>query len=146
MCARSAASSWLMGPTGIGSRAMSGSIDVGTCEGTCRVKTKSGYTKIGAAGSVDVAIGSGTISVEHVTGAARARSISGSVQLGAEGHGRVEAETMSGSITITLPSTCHPAVKVRSLSSRPRIEIVEGSDCEVMARTLSGGITVKARR
>jgi len=127
-------------------RAMSGSIDVETCVGTCRVKTKSGSTHIGTAGSVEVSIGSGTITVDRVTGVAKARSISGSVQLGADGQGRVEAETMSGSITITLPTSCRPTVRARSLSSKPRIDVDEGQDCEVLARTLSGGITVKGRK
>jgi DUF4097 and DUF4098 domain-containing protein YvlB len=125
-------------------RAMSGSVEVAACDGICRVKTKSGSTHIRSAGAVEVSIGSGTITVDNVTGAARARAISGSVQIGARGEGRVEAETMSGSITITLPPACRPTVKVKSLSSKPRVDVTQGQDCEVLARTLSGGITVRS--
>jgi DUF4097 and DUF4098 domain-containing protein YvlB len=125
-------------------RAMSGSIRVGSCAGTCRAKTKSGSVHIGSAKAVEVAIGSGSIKIDHVEETARVRAVSGSVALGAGGHGPIEVETMSGSITITLPPDCRPDVHARSLSSRPRIELPAGRDCEVVARTLSGAIVIRS--
>jgi DUF4097 and DUF4098 domain-containing protein YvlB len=125
-------------------RAMSGSIVVGSCAEICRVKTKSGSIKIGSAGAAEVSIGSGSVEVAHVKGAVRIRAISGSVGVVAEGHGPIEVETMSGSITITLPAGCHPDVRTRSLSSRPRIDLPAGRDCDVVARTMSGGIVVQS--
>ena len=123
-------------------RSTSGSILVGSCTGMCRAKTKSGSVHIGSAGSADVTIGSGSVEVDHVDGAVQVRSVSGSVGVGAQGHGPIEVETMSGSITITLPHGCQPDVHARSLSGRPRIELPSGRDCNVVARTLSGDIVV----
>jgi DUF4097 and DUF4098 domain-containing protein YvlB len=125
-------------------RAVSGSIVVGTCTETCRVKTKSGSIRIGSAGAAEIMMGSGKVEVASVEGALKVRAVSGSVGVVAEGHGPIEVETMSGSITITLPSACRPDVRARSLSSRPRIELPAGTDCEVVARTLSGAIVVRA--
>jgi len=127
-------------------RTMSGSIEVESCDGLCRVKTKSGSTRVGSAGAVEVTIGSGTIDITHVTGAVRAKSISGSVGIGADGQGRIEAETMSGSITITLPEGVRPHVRAKSLSRSTDIGVPSGDDCEIYCKTLSGGIKVRSRR
>lgn len=127
-------------------RTMSGSIQVERCDGLCRVKTKSGSTRVGSAGAVEVTIGSGSIDVQHVTGSARARAISGSVGIGAQGEGRIEAETMSGSITITLPEGVRPHVRAKSLSRSTDIGVPSGDDCEIYCKTLSGGIKVRSRR
>ena len=126
-------------------RAMSGTITVGKCAGACRVKTKSGTARIGSAGSVEIHIGSGRINVEHVDGAVTVRAVSGSVTLDAGGDGPIEIETMSGSITVTLPAGCKPEVLAKSLSSRPKIECEQGHDCKVSVRTMSGGVTVRCR-
>jgi DUF4097 and DUF4098 domain-containing protein YvlB len=125
-------------------RAMSGSIRIGSCTGTCRAKTKSGSVHIGSAAAVEVTIGSGSVKVDHVDGVVRVRAVSGSVGVGAAGHGPIEVETMSGSITITLPQGCHPDVRVRALKSRPHVDLPPGRDCDVVARTLSGSIVVRS--
>ena len=126
-------------------RTMSGSVDVDECDGLCRVKTKSGSTHVRSAGAVEVTIGSGSIHVDRVTGEARARAISGTVGIGTEGIGPIEAETMSGSITITVPPGCHPHVRAKSLSRSTDIGVPPGHDCEIVCKTLSGGITVRSR-
>ncbi|HEX2381960.1 MAG TPA: DUF4097 family beta strand repeat-containing protein [Acidimicrobiales bacterium] len=126
-------------------RAMSGTITVGACAGPCRIKTKSGSTHVGSAGSVELHIGSGRVRIDRVAGAVTVRAVSGSVTLEAGGDGPVEVETMSGSVTVVLPSGCRPEVRAKSLSSRPKIECEEGHDCQVSVRTLSGRITVRCR-
>jgi putative adhesin len=126
-------------------RAQSGSIAVGVCAGACRMKTKSGSARVGSAGAAEVMIGSGSVRIDHVEGSARVRATSGSVAIDAEGGGPIEVETMSGSITITLPDDCRPEVRAKSLSGRPRVDSRPGHDCVVVARTLSGGITVRPR-
>ena len=126
-------------------RTMSGSIDVNECDGLCRVKTKSGSTRVGRAGAVEVTIGSGSIDVERVTGSASARAVSGTVGIGAEGKGPIEAHTMSGSITITVPAGCRPHVRAKSLSKSTDISVPSGDDCEIVCKTMSGGIAVRSR-
>lgn len=126
-------------------RTMSGSIHVGDCAGMCRAKTKSGHAHIESAGEIDVAVSSGRIEVDQVHGSVRARTISGSIALTSDGTERIEAETMSGSIIIRLPEQCRPRVRAKSLSRTADIELPAGDDVEVVARTLSGGITVKSR-
>lgn len=126
-------------------RGMSGHVEVGTCDGLCRVKSKSGSLHVGSAGSIDVAIGSGSIEIGRVTGSARARAASGTVGIGAEGRDRIEAETMSGSITITVPAGCCPHVRAKSLSKSANVAVPSGDDCEIVCKTLSGGITVRSR-
>ena len=126
-------------------RAMSGTITVGTCTGACRIKTKSGSIRVASAGSVEIHVGSGTASVDYVAGAATMRAVSGTVSLTAGAEGPIEAETMSGSITVVLPEGCRPNVRAKSLSSRPHIHCPPGNDCDVIARTMSGRITVECR-
>jgi DUF4097 and DUF4098 domain-containing protein YvlB len=124
-------------------RSMSASIEVSACETTCRIKTKSGSARIDTTGEADVAVGSGSIVIKTAHGSVRARAISGLIEIGAGGTDRVLAETMSGSITITVPSSCHPRVKAKSLSQRPDVSVTRGDDCEIVAKTLSGGIRVR---
>jgi DUF4097 and DUF4098 domain-containing protein YvlB len=126
-------------------RTMSGSIHVASCEALCRVKTKSGSAHVESSGSVDVAVGSGSIEIDHVEGAAHARCISGGIQLGAGGHGPIEAETMSGAIVITLPADCRPRVRAKSLSRSATVSLPAGDDCDIVAKTMSGAITVQGR-
>ncbi len=125
-------------------RAMSGSIALGSCEGLCRAKTKSGSVRVGSAGAAEVMIGSGSVEIDYVDGALLVRAVSGSVRVGGGGRERMEVETMSGSITVSLPPGCHPDVRARSMSSRPRVEPPAGEDCEVVVRTLSGRIVVRS--
>ena len=131
--------------TSIDIRAMSGSVTVESCTDECRVKTKSGKVKIGSAGSVSIAVGSGSIRVGDVGGQVGVRAISGTVEVGAGGRGPVAIETMSGKVSITLPSSCRPNVRAKSLSGRHRIELPHGDDVDVTVKTLSGGITVAGR-
>lgn len=126
-------------------RGMSGSVVVEECDGLCRVKGKSGSLRVGSTGALDAAIGSGSIDVGRVTGAVRARAVSGRVGIGVDSRDRIEAETMSGSITITVPAGCHPYVRAKSLSRSTDVSVPAGNDCEIVCKTLSGGITVKAR-
>jgi len=131
--------------TGADLRAMSGTITVAKCDGPCRIKTKSGSIQVASAESVAIHIGSGRVRILHVAGAVSVRAVSGSVTLETGGGGPVEVETMSGSVTIVLPTGCKPDVHAKSLSSRPKIECERGHDCSVSVRTLSGGITVRCR-
>jgi hypothetical protein len=124
-------------------RAVSGSIVVGVCAEMCRAKTKSGSIQIGSTGAAEVMMGSGRIKIASVVGALRVRAVSGSVQVVSQGRGPIEVETMSGSIAISLPPGCHPDVRARSVSSRPRVDLSPGTDCQVVVRTLSGDIVVR---
>jgi len=72
------------------------------------------------------------------------RAISGLVQIGAAGGGKIEAEAMSGSISITVPASCHPHVRAKSLTHKPDVTVPAGHDFEIVAKTLSGGITVRS--
>jgi DUF4097 and DUF4098 domain-containing protein YvlB len=125
-------------------RTMSSSIHVVRCDGMCRVKTKSGSAHVESAAEVDVAIGSGSIDIDHVDHGGRARSISGSVRVSIGGHDQMEAETMSGSITITVPHECRPNVRAQSHSRTTNISVPAGDDCLVLAKTMSGVITVRS--
>jgi DUF4097 and DUF4098 domain-containing protein YvlB len=126
-------------------RVMSGSIDIERCDGECRLKTISGSVRVGSAASAHVAVGSGKINLDDVAGPVRAKAVSGSVDIGAGGGGRVEAETISGSITITVPAGSRPHVRAKSLSKSTDIGVPAGDDFEIACKTLSGGITVRSR-
>lgn len=129
----------------VDARAMSGKITIGACSGACRLKTKSGSIRLKSAGSAEVHIGSGSVNLDHVEGSVVARAVSGSVTVDAGAAGPVLVETMSGSITVTLPPNCRPNVRAKSMSSRPRVECESGDDCDVKVRTMSGGISVRCR-
>jgi DUF4097 and DUF4098 domain-containing protein YvlB len=121
-------------------RAKSGRVRIGRSRGETRVISHSGSVAIEQCGPVDVASTSGRISLREVTGPARAHCVSGRIEITmAEAHD-VQAETISGRITISLPAG------TRARLDTPSSGAVAGEhDCVVTARSGSGRVDVSTR-
>jgi DUF4097 and DUF4098 domain-containing protein YvlB len=88
---------------------------------------------------------SGRVHLAMTSGDVNVRSISGTVDVGAEGKAGVFVKTVSGSVRIALPVGIRPQTRLMSLSSRPRSECPEGNDCEIKVKSMSGSIEVVPR-
>ena len=125
-------------------RSVSGNIDVGRCAGSCRLQTKSGRAVCGTTDNAEVSTISGRIQLAKTSGKVRARSVSGGIEVGTQTEGDVSVRTMSGQVKVAVPRGVRPATELKSLTSRPRVECEEGSDCRVAVRSMSGKILVVA--
>jgi DUF4097 and DUF4098 domain-containing protein YvlB len=126
----------------IDARTVSGSISVGRCARKCRLSTKSGKAEIRQAENADVATVSGKVSVDASSGAVNVKTASGKVEIGASGQNNVAVQTLSGSVTVTVPRGTRPTALLRSLAGKGRCDCEEGNDCRVAVSTMSGKIEV----
>jgi DUF4097 and DUF4098 domain-containing protein YvlB len=121
-------------------RTSSGRVEVGTVAGDCRIVGGSGRVEIGRCGSAHVTTDSGRITLREAHGPAHAHCASGRIELEMASANDVEAETVSGRITITMPA----GANVRIDTPTSATVVVDGEpDCVVTARSGSGRVVVK---
>jgi DUF4097 and DUF4098 domain-containing protein YvlB len=130
----------------IDARTISGRLEVEESRGPVRLKTKSAPVHVGrAAGDVRVASLSGRVEVEEAQGSVSVKTVSAPVELHATGRAPVRAETVSGTITITVPTGTRPAVRQKSLSGKRRVDVAAGTDLEITTKSVSGSTTIRER-
>jgi DUF4097 and DUF4098 domain-containing protein YvlB len=127
--------------TQVDARTASGSVTVGECEGQCRVVVTSGSIRVGRAHHASAAGVSGSIHVDD-TDAADVKNVSGTIEVGCTGLGRVAIRSVSGKVDVSVPPECAPATLLKSISGSIRCECAEGSDGEIDVKTVSGRIRV----
>jgi DUF4097 and DUF4098 domain-containing protein YvlB len=119
-------------------RTTSGRVTVGAANESCRVLTKSGRVQVGRCGTAHLTASSGRITVDAASGPAHAHCVSGRVDITMVAAQDVDAETVSGRITVRLPHGVRPWVVQRSdVDLAP-----ERHDCVVTARSVSGRVDV----
>jgi DUF4097 and DUF4098 domain-containing protein YvlB len=128
----------------IDARGNSGRVKVGVCTGECHVAFVSSNVHIGEAGRVVGATVSGDIEVDEVDDA-EVKTVSGQIELGARGGGRLAARSISGTVKISVPKGDLPATSLSSVSGRVRCDCGQGNHGEIRAKTISGTISVKCR-
>ena len=123
-------------------RTKSARVDVKQTSDECCVRTSSGRVEVGVCGSADVTTRSGRIVVQTANGPVRAHCVSGRVEVGLMAPESVDAETVSGRISVTVPN----GVAVRTTDDRSVVtEWPGGAESSVNARTVSGRVDVSAR-
>lgn len=123
-------------------RSVAGSIEVRSCTGRCQLQTKSGRAICGTAAEAYASTLSGTISLAEIAGKVKAQSVSGKIDIGLSSAGDVKVQTMSGGVTVAVPQGMRPAAHLRSMTSRPRVDVEEGNDFQIRVQSLSGKIEV----
>ncbi len=121
-------------------RTTSGRVTVGDVVGRCCVKTVSGSISVAACAGGDAATTSGKIDLSQVSGPVRAHCVSGQISLELVAAHDVEAETVSGRVSIVLP----PGVR----AYRPDATggpTPDDADCTILARSVSGRVQVVTR-
>jgi DUF4097 and DUF4098 domain-containing protein YvlB len=120
-------------------RTVSGVVELDDCAGRCRVSTTSGRITVGATRDAEISTTSGVVVVERAAGAVQVRSVSGTVTVASSAKGPVNASTVSGSITIRLPSGVRPTVRS---SGRGRVHnsFESGDDVVVDIASVSGSV------
>jgi DUF4097 and DUF4098 domain-containing protein YvlB len=126
-------------------RTVSGRVDVGTVAGDAHVKAANGRVTIaGVGGTLTVTSVSGKVEIEQAGGSVHATTVSGRVDVGMSGAADVRAESVSGRVKVALPVGVRPSVSMKSVSGKCENETVDGDDCRVTCRSISGRITVRS--
>ncbi|MGI9610152.1 MAG: DUF4097 family beta strand repeat-containing protein [Acidimicrobiia bacterium] len=127
--------------TSIDARTTSARLTIGTVHGECRARTGSGRIQVGACGSASVATESGRISLKHVDGPVEAHCVSGRIDISMDGAHDVNAETVSGRVTVSMPS----GVDAFESSGSTAASVPPDCDCVVSVRSVSGRVAVSNR-
>jgi len=123
-------------------RTVSARVEVGRVEEDCRVRSDSGRVVVLACKNADVATKSGRITLGGVDGPVRAHCVSGRVEIVLTGANDVDAETVSGSVTISLPPD---VVAHTTIAGSESVVVPASCDCVVNSRSVSGHIEVSSR-
>ncbi len=123
-------------------RTTSGRVRIAHARGEARVVGVSGSIEIERSEAVDVTTRSGRIVLRNVSGIARAHCTSGKIEIAmAEAHD-VEAETISGRISVSLPAGTRPRIDTPATGV---VAMTGEHDCVVVARSGSGRVDVSTR-
>lgn len=123
-------------------RSASGRIKVTRVDGDCRVRSESGRVTVGGCRDCDVSTTSGRVELDAVTGTACAHCISGRVGIHMVEPHDVVAETVSGRISVSVPSGARVWRTTTDASSPPPDK---DYDCTVTTRSVSGRVDVASR-
>lgn len=124
-------------------RTRSGSIRVASCVGSCHVVTSSGTVHVGEAHQVGVSADSSRVEIGHVA-VAQVRTVSGTIDIGADALGRVDASTVSGKVRVRVPAGTAATMRLKSRSGRIVRDVAEGEGATIDVVTASGTIEVTA--
>lgn len=123
-------------------RSASGQVEIDHCDGDCRVVSGSGRVTVGRCGPADIAATSGRIVLDSVSGPVLAHCTSGRIEITMAIAADVDAETVSGRVSISLPT----GARARMDSPSAGVVAVGGEhDCVVIARSGSGRVSVTTR-
>ena len=123
-------------------RTTSGRVRIVTSRGEARVLSASGKVEIDSCGDADVTTTSGRIVLRNVEGPARAHCASGRVDITMAGAHDVDAETVCGRISISLPEGTRALIDTPSARS---VASTADHDCVVTARSGSGRVDISTR-
>lgn len=123
-------------------RTRSGRVTVASSRGEARAISTSGKVEIDRCGDADVTTTSGRIVLRNVAGVARAHCASGRIDITMAGAHDVDAEAVSGRISISLPAGTSALIDTPSAGS---VAVSGEHDCVVTARIGSGKVDVSTR-
>ena len=121
-------------------RTSSGRVDVGAVSGDCRIVGGSGRVDVRRCGSAHVTTKSGRINLRDVHGLSQAHCASGRIELTMATANDVDAETVSGRITVSMPEGANVRVDT---PTRASVAASGEHDCVVTARSGSGRVVVR---
>jgi DUF4097 and DUF4098 domain-containing protein YvlB len=119
-------------------RTNSGRVEIGQVAERSRVRSRSGRVIIDATAEADVATKSGRISLRSVTGRTHAHCVSGRIEISLADAADVEAETVSGRITVQVPRHLQPTLLDGPLPASP-----SAAGCTIATRSVSGRVVVE---
>ncbi len=133
--------------TSLDVRTMSGRVKIGTVTGAARIKTASGKVSLVRVDEeLHVASVSGAVKVVDANGEVRVNTVNGTVDVSMGNASDARADSVSGAVNIRLPVGVRPSSSLLSLSGSCVCEVETGDDCSVTGRTVSGRITITARK
>jgi DUF4097 and DUF4098 domain-containing protein YvlB len=130
-------------------RTASGRLKVGACAGRMRIDAGTGRVSIGSCGDLAASAVSARIEVDAASGSLQVRTVSGRIAVTATAEvPQVRAESVSGRITVSLPTGVAPVQRYASRAGSIRSEVPDGGDTRggaIEARTISGSIRVRVQ-
>lgn len=120
-------------------RSGSGRVEVGVVEEGCRVHVLSGRIQVRSCADADVSTEKGRIQLADARGPVRAHCVSGRIEIDLGAAHDVDASTVSGRIEVTHPPDITVARPVEPGS------VPSGASCTVVARSVTGRVTVRPR-
>ena len=121
-------------------RTSSGKVDVGEVSGDCRIVGGSGRVEVARCGAAHVTTRSGRIVLREVHGRAHAHCASGKIELTMATPEDVDAETVSGKISINMPHGTNVRIDTPTSAS---VAASGEHDCVVVARSGTGRVVVR---
>ncbi len=131
------------GAASVDVRADSATVDVNGVVDRCRIRTQRGRVVVNdCGGPAELATDSGRIDVHSASGSVTAHCVTGRIVVAMDSANDVAAETVNGRIEVSLPPGIRPYnPEVHGLQDNTP----EGYDCTVVARSVSGRVTVESR-
>ncbi len=124
-------------------RTNSSRVQVDRVASDCRVRTRSGRVQVRhCGGRADLATKSGRIQLRAGGGPVTAHCTSGRIEVSLLAARDVRAETVTGRIVVSLPAGVRPYELEQQAHLAPT---PEGYDCTVIARSVSGRVTVDSQ-
>jgi DUF4097 and DUF4098 domain-containing protein YvlB len=125
-------------------RTESGRVTVGECVHCCRVVTTSGTVSVTDAHDVGVSTTSARVEVGRAA-LAQVCTVSGTVSVGGESAARVQAKSISGGVTVTVPRGTAATTSLHSTSGTVHNDVELGDGAHLAITTMSGSIRVSER-
>jgi len=127
-------------------RTVSGRVEVGTVSGDARIRAASGRITVDRVeGSLSATAVSGRMTIGDVIGSVHVTTVQGRIEVSLAGPASARCESVSGAITVNVPRGVAPHASLRSMSGKCACEVSEGTDCEIVGRTVSGRIVIRSR-
>jgi len=128
----------------------SGHVRIGKVAVDARVSTGSGHTELAEArGDAKVTTASGNIQIGQAGNKLEAFAVSGDVRIGRADHGRVNARTVSGGITVGVPKGTAALLDITAVSGRVESDLEASGEpggdmphVELVLHTMSGNVHV----
>jgi Putative adhesin len=125
-------------------RSASARMDIGTCDGCCRLVTGSGRVELERSDRVEIATVSGAVRVDSLASGGKVRTVTGTVHVDAAATAQLVVHTVSGKVDVQLPAAATGSLALRSISGRVTGHLPHGDDAHIEVSTISGTIEVRA--
>lgn len=124
-------------------RAESSRVEVNGVDNHCRIRTGNGKVLVDdCGGHADLATDKGRIELTAANGTVEAHCVSGRIVVTMDSANDVQAETVTGRIDVSLP----PGIRPYDPISQGLQDITpDGYDCTIVARSVSGRVSVESR-
>jgi DUF4097 and DUF4098 domain-containing protein YvlB len=118
-------------------------VEVGDCDGKCRVVTGSGRVELARSNDVEIATVSGAVRIDQLHSGGTIRTVTGAIRLSADGDAQLAVHSVSGKVAVELPSDAIGSLVLRSVTGATTGVLPVGDGAHIEVSTISGTISVR---